>query len=100
MSTYSLQNLCNSGGLSNNRTVNTKFATLDDRRPRKAAVQNEQGRQTLKRCENEMLERRKAINRRGSITQNQFRGIKREHLERKTKQIIHSMTVCSAYLTH
>lgn len=97
MSTFSLPRLCNSSGLSNNRTVNSKFATLDSRGARISAAQSAQKRQTLKRCENEMMERRNAINRRGSIAENQFRGIKREHLERKTNQIIHSMTVCFAY---
>lgn len=97
MSTFSLPRLCNSSGLSNNRTVNSKFATLDSRGARSSGVHLDQKRQTLTRCENEMMERRKAIDRRGSINQYQFRGIKREHLERKTKQIIHSMTVCLAY---
>lgn len=93
MSTHSLPRLCNGGGHTNNRTVNHKYATITGRGSISMIAPSENQRQTLKRCDNELMERRKAINRRGSIAENQFRGIKREHLERKTKQIIHSMTV-------
>lgn len=91
MSTFSLPRLLNGGGSSKNSTVNKKFATLNGRSSCPARQQQLNRRQRLD--ESEFIERRKAITRKGSIAHNQFRGIKREHLERHTTQIVHSLTV-------
>lgn len=93
MSTFSLPRLINGGGCSKNSSFNYKFATLNGRGSIPTEAQVNFKRQTLSKCETDFLERRKAVNRRGSIARNQFRGIKGEHLERQTKKILHSLTV-------
>lgn len=42
----------------------------------------------------EVLQKRQRLNRNGSIGNLQFRGIKKEFLEKQTSMICHSMTVC------
>lgn len=86
MSTFSLPRLINGGGLSKNKVVNSKFASLNNR-PR--PVSEQYGDQFMKR---------KPLNRNGSIVRNQFRGIRKDYLDTQTKLIIHSMTVSFIYL--
>lgn len=129
MSTFSLPRLLNGGGLSKNKTINTKFFSLN--RLKKSATNNSIngksyiGSSSLQpipqgivadsskasstasiksngdasHCNGSVVEllpqppRRQAINRKGSIVKNQFRGIKKDYLESQTNLIIHSMTV-------
>lgn len=95
MSTYSLPRLLNGGGSSSNQTINNKFASLN-RRSSHGPSKHERMQRQQRLNEQEIQERRNAITRRGSIAHNQFRGIKREHLERQTTQIVHSLTVGSS----
>lgn len=98
MSTFSLPRLINGSGLNNNRKNNYKYGSLSNKRISASFAESHNPNKffPLTRCESDQLqlERRKSINRNGTIARNQFRGIKREHLERQTKIIIHSMTVC------
>lgn len=98
MSTFSLPRLINGGGYSHNRTINYKYATINGRGSAPSTAQLNGRRQPLTKFESDLLQRRKAINRNGSIARNQFRGIKTEHLEKQTTHIIHSMTVCTLQL--
>lgn len=93
MSTYSLPRLLNGSGSSSNQMINTKYCTLNGRGSQSPS-KHEQLQRQQRLNEKEFNERRKAITRRGSIAHYQFRGIKREHLERQTTQIVHSLTVC------
>lgn len=81
MSTFSLPRLINGGGLSKNKVVNSKFASLNNRQ------------RPVSDSYSDQFMRRKALNRNGSIVKNQFRGVRKEYLDTQTKLIIHSMTV-------
>lgn len=78
MSTYSLPRLINGGGLTNNVKANVKYGTLP---------------LSVRAVAPPRMNRRSSLNRNGSIKHNQFRGIKKDLLERQTNMIIHSMTV-------
>lgn len=78
MSTYSLPRLINGGGLSNNVKHNMKYGTLP---------------LSVKAVAPPRMNRRSSLNRNGSIKHNQFRGIRKDLLEKQTNLIIHSMTV-------
>lgn len=81
MSTFSLPRLINGGGLSRNKVVNSKFASLNNRQRPVSANYDDQ------------FSKRMPLNRHGSIARNQFRGIRKEYLDTQTNLIIHSMTV-------
>lgn len=85
MSTFSLPRLLNGGGLSRNCMVNTKYATLN-----KCC-------DISKRCEMEILRRRPPLDRHGTIRRNQFRGVKRDFMERQSTVLAHSMTIDELY---
>lgn len=85
MSTFSLPRLINGGGLSKNKVVNSKFASLNNRQRPVSANYSDQ------------FMKRKPLNRNGSIVKNQFRGIRKDYLDTQTKLIIHSMTVSFIY---
>lgn len=92
MSTYSLPHLVNGGGgLSGNRVVNQKYASLNrysaGSTPRLATVGRSRDAASMLRS------RRQTLNRDGSISRNQFRGIKKQMLDSQTDMILHSMTV-------
>lgn len=97
MSTYSLPRLINGGGLSKNKVVNYKYASLNryptngigDSGPAINCNGNAMKTELL-------LSKRRTLNRNGSIVHNQFRGIKKQMLESQTNLIIHSMTVSVA----
>lgn len=48
----------------------------------------------------QLLARRKTINRDGSIARNQFRGIQKQMLESQTEMLLHTMTVRTETRTH
>lgn len=78
MSTYSLPRFINGGGPSNNIKPNLKYGTLP---------------LSVRAVAPLRTNRRSSLNRNGSIKHNQFRGIKKDLLEKQTNMIIHSMTV-------
>lgn len=126
MSTFSLPHLLSGGGgLSRNKVVNQKFASLNrfgsvaghnngsipsapmmvttsraslSTAPTSAStmagLNGSIGMVAGPASKYEMLlARRKTLNRNGSISHNQFRGIKKQMLESQTEMILHTMTV-------
>lgn len=85
MSTYSLSRLINGGGLSNNVKHNFKYGNCDKSSTLPLSIKTA--------VAPPRMNRRSSLNRNGSIKHNQFRGIKKDLLERQTNMIIHSMTV-------
>lgn len=80
MSTYSLPRLLNGCGLSNNHTINRKYASLN---------RFKHSTETL----GPNLNRTNSLNKNYPLHRNQFRGVKKELLEREANILLHSMTV-------
>lgn len=90
MSALSLKNLCNGGGLSGNKFFNIKFNRKSSTLPTmkhvpKIDVNNNAPIPTIRK--------RHLLNRRGSLHHNQFKGVKKELIEKSANLIIHTMTV-------
>lgn len=116
MSSLSLPRLLNGGGSSNNKTFNWKFgskksATLPTKRQQlttttttdinnnnnsnKNISSNNVGETSNKFVPPIPTARRKQLlNRRGSLHHNQFKGVKKEFIEKNAMLIMHTMTVC------
>jgi hypothetical protein len=92
MSAFSLNRLCNGGGSSCNSFLNLKFhrnaSTLPTKKhtPKIELDINNNAPQPAMR-------RRHLLNRRGSLHHNQFKGVKKELIEKHASLIIHTMTV-------
>lgn len=86
MSSLSLNRLCN--GQSNKKGFNFKFSTL----PRKKHVPKIPSIDLNNNAPVPMV-RQKLLNRRGSLHHNQFKGVRKELIEKHARQIIHTMTV-------
>ena len=91
MSSLSLNRLCNGGGSSKNKNFNWKFgksSTLPSKKhvPRVPSVDQNNNAPVA-------MSRRKILNRRGSLHHNQFKGVKKELIEKQASIIIHTMTV-------
>lgn len=92
MSSLSLNRLCNGGGQSKNKSFNWKFGkslTL----PSKKHVMKTRSSIDLNNNAPIPMTRQKVLNRRGSLHHNQFKGVKKELMERHASLIIHTMTV-------
>lgn len=77
-----LPKLINGGGYSSNPTINQKYMSLNSRlfmSPNK--------------FDYEILKRKQPLNRNGTIPKNQFRGIRKDVIEKQATIICHSMTV-------
>jgi hypothetical protein len=91
MSSLSLNRLCNGGGESASRNFNWKFgksSTLPSKKhvPRLSIDVNNNAPPVP-------MARRKLLNRRGSLHHNQFKGVRKELIEKHASQIVHTMTV-------
>lgn len=111
MSSLSLPRLLNGGGNSNNRTFNWKFgssksATLPTKRQQLTTDINNNS--NINKISNNNVggtgnkfvppiptaRRKQLLNRRGSLHHNQFKGVKKEFIEKNAMLIMHTMTVC------
>lgn len=88
MSSLSLNGLCNGVGQSNNKKINLKFSTL----PTKNHVPRVKSMDFNNNAPVPRV-RQKLLNRRGSLHHNQFKGVKKELIEKHASQIVHTMTV-------
>lgn len=90
MSALSLNRLCNGGGSSKNNFFNIKFGRNSSTLPTKRHVPkidiNNNDPQPA-------IRRRHLLNRRGSLHHNQFKGVKKELIEKHASLIVHTMTV-------
>lgn len=92
MSSLSLNRLCNGGGASKSKSFNWKFgrsSTLPSKKhvPKIIPIDLNNNAPPVP------MARRKILNRRGSLHHNQFKGVKKELMEKHANQIIHTMTV-------
>lgn len=118
MSSLSLPRLLNGGGSSNNRTFNWKFgskksATLPTKRQQLTTTtdinnninnihnsNNNISNNNVGETSNKFVppiptaRRKQLLNRRGSLHHNQFKGVKKEFIEKNAMLIMHTMTVC------
>ena len=110
MSSLSLPRLLNGGGSSNNRTFNWKFgskksATLPTKRQQLTMTtdinnNNNISNNNIGETSNKFVppiptaRRKQLLNRRGSLHHNQFKGVKKEFIEKNAMLIMHTMTVC------
>lgn len=91
MSALSLNRLCNGGGSSNNKFFNFKFSSRKSstlptmKHVPKIDINNNNPQPAIRK--------RHLLNRRGSLHHNQFKGVKKELIEKSASLIIHTMTV-------
>lgn len=95
MSTISLSRLCNGGESSSNKNFDHKFNTLPTKKhvpklstPVDIDINNNAPQPAV---------RRKLLNRRGSLHHNQFKGVRKELIEKHASMIVHTMTVCGDF---
>lgn len=96
MSSLSLNRLSNGGGQSSNKKFNWKFgksSTLPIKVKQITSLSvvdvNNNGAAPIPI----MRRNRQILNRRGSLYHNQFKGVKKELIERQAHMIVHTMTV-------
>ena len=94
MSSLSLNRLYNGKGRNENKSFNLKFSTLPTR---KYIPKIQKAETDLNNNAPVPMVRRKLLNRRGSLCHNQFKGVKKELLQRHASQIVHTMTVRIVY---
>lgn len=100
MSALSLNRLCNGnggGGSSGNKFFNFKFRRNSSTLPTmrhvpKIDINNNDPRPALRK--------RHLLNRRGSLYHNQFKGVKKDLIEKQASLIVHTMTVKVDHVTH
>lgn len=99
MSSLSLNRLCNGGGESGSKRFNFKFGKSSTL-PSKKHVPKIQPIDINNNAPPVPVARRKILNRRGSLHHNQFKGVRKELIERHANLIVHTMTVrfCRIYL--
>jgi hypothetical protein len=92
MSTLSLTRLCNGGGSSHNKNYNLKYGSLPTRKhvPKVASVDIDMN----NNAPQPTMRKRHILNKRGSLYHNQFKGVRKELIEKHANMIIHTMTVC------
>lgn len=91
MSSLSLNRLCNGNVQNKNKNLNTKFSTLPRKKPIPKIPETDLNNNTPRSSVQPVQP--KVLNRRGSLHHNQFKGVKKELIERNASQIIHTMTV-------
>lgn len=94
MSSLSLNRLCNGGGESGSKNFNWKFGRSSTL-PSKKHVPRIQPIDVNNNVPPVPMTRRKLLNRRGSLHHNQFKGVRKELIEKQASQIVHTMTVRS-----
>lgn len=97
MSALSLNRLCNGSGSSNNKFFNFKFGRNSSTLPTmrhvpKIDINNNDPQPALRK--------RHLLNRRGSLYHNQFKGVKKDLIEKQANLIVHTMTVKIDHVTH
>lgn len=96
MSSLSLNRLCNGGGRSKNKNFNFKFGSSSTLPHSKSCTKFSQ--EKISDINNNgnapiPITRRKLLNPRGSLYHNQFKGVKKELIEKHATLIVHTMTV-------
>lgn len=97
MSSLSLNRLCNGGGKDKNKRNSWNFGRSSTL-PLKKQVPKTQS-IDLDLNNNRpvpMMRQKHLLNRRGSLFRNQFKGVRKELIEKQASQIIHTMTVGSS----
>lgn len=93
MSSLSLNRLCNGGGQSKNKNLNSKFGKSSTL-PSKKHVPKVK---PIDLNNNAPVPMPRILNRRGSLHHNQFKGVKKELIEKNASQIVHTMTVGKSF---
>lgn len=105
MSTYSLPRLIGGGGFSTNHKINLKFGTLRfsksfrERQTRSKSVARVEGLYDSRKKPNDLYSMLPipTVNRRGTLHRNQFRGVRKEEMDRQASLLMHSMTVGNGF---
>jgi hypothetical protein len=92
MSSLSLNRLFNGSGESKNKNFNWKFGKSSTL-PTKRQIPKIPSAIDVNNNAPVPMTRRKLLNRRGSLHHNQFKGVRKELIEKHASQIIHTMTV-------
>lgn len=93
MSSLSLNRLCNGGRESKNKNLNWKFGSSSTLPTKKHVPKIQPIDVNNNEAPPVAMVRRKLLNRRGSLHHNQFKGVKKEMIEKHASQIVHTMTV-------
>lgn len=110
MSTYSLPRLLGGGGFSSNHKINIKFGTLrfsksfrERQKQRSKSVARVEGLYDSRKQQKDlysMLPIPTVNNGRGTVRRNQFRGVRKEEMDRQANMIMHSMTVGNGFFPY
>lgn len=101
MSSLSLNRLCNGGGRSKNKSFNFKFGSSSTLPLSKNVTKIPTKITDLNNNANAPIPatRRKLLNPRGSLFHNQFKGVKKDLIEKHANLIVHTMTVSHIYFS-
>lgn len=94
MSALSLNRLCNGSGSSNNKFFNFKFGRNSSTLPTMRHASKISSKIDINNNDPQpALRKRHLLNRRGSLYHNQFKGVKKDLIEKQASLIVHTMTV-------